>query len=316
MAVSATMALTSCGGGGNTTKYASGSVTLACDASFRNIMEQEIQVFEYKYPQTSVLDRYMTENEAMDSLIAGNVKMAVTTRPLDKKEIAYLKSQDRMVSQEAIAVDAIALIVNPENPMDEIDHQDIVDILIGKYTSWDKIVPHDGQLKDISVVFDGNGSSTVRYMRDSLLNGAMFGPNVFAQKSPDDVFRVVSKNINAIGVIGVSWITTDMKAREMTAEEMTRVAERDDTTSTSFSSAIKVLAVQPEGKLKAYLPYQLNIYNGDYPFYRQVYLISTSSPHSVGASFFSFVTSAVGQKIILTTGVCPKMIHAQFVSLD
>ena len=37
-------------------------------------------------------------------------------------------------------------------------------------------------------MFDNEGSSTVQYMRDSLMNGRKFSPNVYAQNSNQEVF--------------------------------------------------------------------------------------------------------------------------------
>ena len=175
---------------------------------------------------------------------------------------------------------------------------------------------HALHLGKILVAFDHQGSSTARYMRDSLMNGAPFGPNVYAQKTPREVFDIVAKTKNAIGIIGASWLTDDMSGGELSAEEIARLSDVDATAEmTSFVTDVKVLPVQGIDELQTYLPTQYNIFTGKYPYYRQIYLISTSIPSSVGHSFFTFVTSAVGQKVILSTGVCPKVITPQFVEL-
>lgn len=317
VAVCAASLLFSCGRT-QTGGYAAGTTVIACDASFRNVMEQEIQVFEYKYKGSNVLDLYVDEDAAIDSLLNldNNVRSACVTRPLTKQEISYLNSHKRSVNQEAIAIDAVALIVNPANPMEYIDYQDLIDVLTGKYTTWDKISPAASKMGKIMVVFDHQGSSTTRYMRDSLLNGSPFGPNVYAQKTPKEVFEAVARTKNAIGIIGASWLTSDMSGRELSETEIARLSDVNDTTAMGeFNTDVRVLAVQPKDKVDAYLPNQYNIYTGNYPFYRQVYLISTSAPNTVGHSFFTFVTSAVGQKIILSTGICPKIISPQFVEL-
>ena len=44
----------------------SGTSTIFCDNSFENILEQEIDVFEYIYPDAHVLARYGTEAEALE----------------------------------------------------------------------------------------------------------------------------------------------------------------------------------------------------------------------------------------------------------
>lgn len=101
-------------------------------------------------------------------------------RELTKEEVRRLKSQKRNPRQQRIAVDAIALIVNKENPVEIISMKELREILSGEITRWDEIEP--SKLGTIQAVFDENGSSTAQYMRDSLLNGGKFGENVFAEK--------------------------------------------------------------------------------------------------------------------------------------
>lgn len=296
------------GKGGATTTPSSGMTEIACDASFEDIIEQEIDVYEYIYPKTSIMPHYVDENAAIDSLLNMSVKLAVATRKLTDKEVAYLKSQNKQVRQSQIAVDALALIVNPDNALEIIDLPDLRDILSGKITEWNKIVP-GSKLGEISVVFDHQGSSTVKYMRDSLLNGGKLGPNCYAQKTPPAVFEAVEKNKNAIGVIGVSWINDDFSGRHLSTEELTQAIDRNDAVDQRFKSGVKVLKVQSPNSMTAYKPYQLYIFNGDYPLYRQVYLISTGVNGSLAHGFYSFVTGFQGQKLIQMTGVLPKVVH-------
>lgn len=313
------MAAASCNNSHTTPKstQTSGITTIACDATFENILSQEIDVFEYIYPKASVMPYYVEESAAIDSLLNESVQMAVTTRMLTQQEVDYLKGHHRNVRQTQIAVDAIALIVNPSNPMEIIDRQELVDILTGKLTEWDKVVVDKSGLGKISVVFDHQGSSTARYMRDSLLNGQPFAENVYAQKSPQAVFEAVASNKNAIGVIGVSWITDDMRSRSLSAEEMTAaVKEGMDTIATDFNSDIKVLKVRRDGEVTAYKPYQQYIFDGLYPFYRQVYLVSIGVNGSLAHGFYSFVTGFEGQKIMASTGILPKVLHPRMAEVN
>lgn len=292
----------------------SGIATIACDATFENILSQEIDVFEYIYPTASIMPYYVDEHAAIDSIMQFKSKMAITTRPLTDKEVEYLKSNKKIVKQSQIAVDAIALIVNPSNPTEILSKGEIAEMLTGKVTNWDKVTP--GISGNIKVVFDHQGSSTARYMRDSLLNGEPFAANVYAQKSPAAVFDAVASDKNAIGVIGVSWITDDMRSREMTREEMTQRVQENDSTAVEFNSKIKVLKVRRNDEVTAYKPYQYYIFNGDYPLYRQIYMITTAAGGTLTHGFYSFVTGFEGQKIMLLTGVLPKVVRPQMVQIN
>lgn len=299
-----------------TSTSSSGIATMVCDASFENIMKQEIDVFEYIYTNASIMPEYTDQHAAIDSLLDFKTKLIVVTRPLTQKEVDFLKANKKQVRQSQIAVDAIALIVNPSNSVEILSKPEIAEILTGKITKWNQVVPGNNHLGDIEVVFDHQGSSTVQYMRDSLLCGQDFGPNVFAQKSPEAVFKAVADNKNAIGVIGVSWVSRDLTTREMSREQYVESVQRNDTTNVDFDAGVKVLKVRGNNEVTAYKPYQAYIFDGSYPLYRQVYMITTAPGGSVAHGFYSFVTGFQGQKIMLTTGVLPRVVQPTLVQVN
>ena len=288
---------------------------IACDESFENIMEQEIDVYEYIYPKEDVLAYYVPENAAIDSIMAmGGVKAAVITRPLTDQEVSFLRSNKKVVHQQRIAVDALALIVNPANPMEILSRKDIAEILSGEVTRWDQVEPC--KLGDIDVIFDHQGSSTVKYMRDSILNGKPFGPNVSAVKTNPDVFKAVAENKNAMGIIGVSWVASDMSGKDKTVEELAQAVEKSDTTTMDFNSDVKVLKVRGNDVVQAYKPYQAYIFDGSYPLYRSVYMVTTSPGGTVTHRFYSFVTGFQGQKMIQMTGILPATVRPRMVQVE
>lgn len=288
---------------------------IACDESFENILEQEINVYEYIYPKEDVLAYYVPESQAIDSIMAmGSVKGAVITRPLTDKEVSYLRSHKKIVHQQKIAVDALALIVNPQNPVEILSRKDIAEILTGDVTRWDQVEPC--KLGEIDIVFDHQSSSTVKYMRDSVMEGRPFGQHVSAVKSNPDVFKAVATNRNAIGIIGVSWVASDLSGREKSVEELAQAVEKSDTTSLDFSSDVKVLKIRGNNEVTAYKPYQAYIFDGSYPLYRSVYMVSTAPGGTVSHRFYSFVTGFQGQKIIQMTGILPATVRPRMVQVE
>lgn len=298
----------------------SGSSTLFCDNSFENIMEQEIDVFEYIYPEAHVLARYGTEAEALDSLMSLNTRTIVIPRDLTQAEVKRLKDKRRTPRSSRIAVDAVALVVNPANPADAMSLREVGEILSGEIKTWQDLHP-DYPDKPIVIVFDDAGSSMVKYMRDSLINGKELGPNVYAQGSIAGVLDAVKKDRSAIGVIGVSWLTTDLRkiesvdsiAAEVTDE--TAAVKMDDINARVEGSGVKVLALMRNDDRRAYRPYQQNIYDGSYPLTRSIYMITLAHSGSPAGGFYSFVTSYSGQKIIMKTGVLPARMQINVVEL-
>jgi len=320
----AAISFCSCNKHQTTETSTSGVASIMCDQSFENIMNQEIDVFEYTYPEASIVPYYVSEAEAVDSLLATSTRLIVIPHKLSQDKIDYLESKKKNVKTQQIAVDAIALIVNNENPVEELSLSEIGDILLGKVTNWNEISPNKSG--EIMMVFDHQNSSTVKYMRDSLTNGQFFAKNVFAQGSNQAVIDVVKKRKNAIGVIGVTWLNTNLdgmaNGTDTTAMKikMERL-QRNDTTELSYegnnmlSKDIKVLGVRRNDNPVAYKPYQYYIYTGEYPLYRSIYAICIGANGTLPHGFYSFLTGVISQKIILNTGILPAIMPQRQVTL-
>ncbi len=294
--------------------YSSGLATVMCDESFENVLSQEIEMFEYHYPKANIIPYYVDEKSAIDSLMELKTQLIVIPHELSKAHEAQLKLKNRHLFQQRLAVDAIALIVNKDNPQDELTINELSSILTGETTNWDEIDP--SKLKKIQVVFDHKGSSIVKYMEDSVTHGKPFGSEVYAQNSNKEVLDVISKNKNAIGIIGVSWITPDMRGRSKSAAEYMNELQKNDTTALDFNENIKVLEIRRDDSPFGYKPYQAYIFSGEYPLYRSIYVATTAARGSLPIGFLSFMTGYVGQKIIQNTGVLPAAIQPRMVQVD
>lgn len=117
----------------------SGTCVVACDASFENVMQQEIEVFEYIYPNASILSRYMDEKSCVDSLLFGSARVAVIGHELSNEQIKFLRDKKHFAKTKKIAVDAVAVIVNPDNPVENLSVSDLREILTGKLTEWNSV---------------------------------------------------------------------------------------------------------------------------------------------------------------------------------
>lgn len=305
-------------------EYTEGSGTIFCDDGFRNVLDEEIEVFEYTYPNSSVIPFYVSETRALDSLLENKTQAAITTRELTKEQIAYMKQKyKRIVRQQCIAVDAVALIVNKDNPVSSLSMTDIRGILNGEITNWNQLAGND--TTRIRIVFDNPGSSTVSYMREKFLpEGKTISdnPNAYAQESNAQVFDLVKKDKNALGIISVNWLGDDLSVAKKVPlnERMEAYKAENDTVATNLTTEVNILRVsnpteENDYNATAYKPYQAYIYSGEYPLFRKVYMISTAKKSTVINSFYMYLTGFVGQKIISKTGILPYHMNPRVVNL-
>lgn len=305
-------------------EYAKGADTIYCDDGFRNVLEEEIDVFEYTYPGSSIIPRYVSEADAVDALMGDSTQAIIVTHEFTPQQIKYIRDNNkRVVKQRCVAVDAVGLIVNKDNPLSEISVEDIGKIINGEITKWSQLALND--TADIQLVFDNQASSTVMYMREKFLDGKPITDNpavhVYAQHDNREVFQAIKDNKNAIGIISVSWLGDSLEmAHKVPVEKRLEGYEEDGVVAKELTTEVKVLAVQNPTEandftLVAYKPYQAYIATGEYPLYRKVFMVTTASSSTLMKSFYDFMTGFVGQKIIANTGILPFQLNPRVVEL-
>jgi phosphate transport system substrate-binding protein len=267
-----------------------GVIPVAVDETFGPIIQEEIAVFESVYPEAGIVPIFTTEGNAIDLLLKDSVRMAITTRPLSIKENDYLHSIKFQPRSYKLASDAIALIVNKSNPDSLITVDQFRQIILGKITHWNQIYPKS-KLGKIVTVFDNPNSSTVRYAIDSVCGGQKLSGNLNAQSTNSEVLKFVAATPQALGIIGVNWLTNKL-----------------DSTNLSFNDIIKVMSVSNETIATiegSYKPFQAYLFYDYYPLTRNVFIILNDPRSSLPSGFTSFLTSDRGQRIILKSGLVP-----------
>lgn len=276
---------------GLTDTYTSGVISIAADESFQPIIQEEIDVFENLFPMARIVPRYTTEVDAVNLLLKDSVRLAIATRRLTADEMNSFHSRKFFPREIKLATDALALIVNRQNPDTLISVRDIRRVLTGEVKEWKSVYP-GSSLKDITVVFDNKNSSTVRFAIDSVCGGkALSTVGVKAMKTNQQVMDYVAKTPDAIGVIGVNWL-----------------GNRSDTTHLSFRDEIRVMSVSDEDVAtpgNSYKPYQAYLYYENYPLARSIYVLLNDPRNALPWGFASFLTSDRGQRIILKSGLLP-----------
>ncbi|HCO67512.1 MAG TPA: phosphate ABC transporter substrate-binding protein [Dysgonomonas sp.] len=268
----------------------SGYAEIAVDDCFAPIIDEQINVFESSYPDASIVPHYLGEIDALNLLLQDSIRLVIAARDLTEPEKESIRSRKLVPRSQKIAVDAIALIINKENTDSLISVSALKKIMTGEISSWKELNPQS-KYNDISVVFDHPNSSTLRYIRDSINGGEALGSALRAQNGNKAVLDYVSNTPNAMGVIGVNWISNP-----------------NDTTNLSFIDNIRVMSVSRSDvatPANSYQPFPAYLAIGEYPLKRDVYVILSDLRGTLQAGFVSFVAGDIGQRIILKAGLVP-----------
>lgn len=273
----------------------SGFLEIAIDESLRPLMDAEVNVFEALYKHADIKSSYYPEAEAIDALMSDSVRLAVVTRRFTQEEKDYFKKIKITPTELDVAISAVALIVHQENPDTLINMDQIKALLQGKINRWSELGSKNKA--GIEIVFDNPNSGLIRHLKDSVAQVQTLPTNTFAVKNNEAVIDYVSQNKNALGLIGLEWIS-----------------DKDDSVSNSFLERVKVMSVA--GDSTHFKPYQAYLALKYYPLARRITMLSREARKGLASGFMAFVASERGQRIVLKAGLVPVTMPLRIVEVD
>ena len=270
----------------------SGFAVIAADECFAPIIKEQLDVFTGLNPEAVIQPVYAGEKTVFDLITSDSVRVIVAARELTENEKATIEERKLIVRSQKVARDGIALIVNKANPDSLINTALLKKIMTGEISRWNEIgVSEKSRQDEIRAVFDNPNSSTLRYINDVIARGTPLSGQLRALDSNLEVIDFVARTPNALGIIGVNWISNP-----------------DDSTKLSFDEAIKVMSVGVEEEVtldNTYKPYPAYLNNGNYPLTRDVFVILSDLRQTLPAGFVKFIAGDAGQRIILKAGLVP-----------
>lgn len=292
---------TSCNKKAENNTMKSGYIKIAVDQTLEPTIQAAIDLFEVENEEAIIEPIFTSEREAVEMLLDDSVRLAVATRRLTSAERQYFEVRKYQPEEIRIALDAIALIVHPTNPDSIINVQTIKRILTGEVKKWNEVFPNS-KLGDIQVVFDNTNSSIVRYANDSICRDKPISSDLNALNLNEEVVEYVSQNPSSLGLIGVNLISD---ANDSTVVEMTTKVQ-----------VMRVTWDENPDRYNAVQPYQYYIYNGKYPFIREVYVLLNDPRGELPKGFTRFLISDRGQRIILRSGLLPSVMPVNDVKIN
>lgn len=277
----------------------SGTIDIVVDESYEPLIRVQLDTFLRIYKYANIRARYLTEAEVMDQLLHNDsIRIAITARKLTTEESADFEKQRIIPRYTKIAVDAVALLVHPDNPDTAFGTEQLRAIIQGKTATWKAFNPKRGSNDTIRIVFDRSGSSNTRLLKEQFLEGGSFPSNCYATNSNADVVDYVATHPNALGVISVNWIS-----------------DTDDPAVNEFLKKVRVVYLASEGESTYVQPYQAYIALKSYPLIRDVYVISREGRNGLGTGFAAFAAADQGQRLVRMMGLLPATMPVRIVNL-
>ncbi len=269
----------------NTDTLQSGTIYISVDESFKPVIEQQIKVFNSSYPDAHIIASYKSEADCFRDLQKDSTRMIIVAKGLkDDEADAYKKEIDFIPRENIVAYDAVAIIVNINAKDSLYTMQQLKEILNGK--------------NNIPAIMDGNNAtSTVRFLKDSILKGDNFGKNVVATAGSKAVIDAIEKNTNAIGFVGLSWVGNNDEPAQLEQLKKIKLA------------MLECKNCEEKGVYAK--PSQATIMYGQYSLARPLFYILKEYMEGLGTGFKNFMSSERGQLIFRRSYLAPAKMNFQ-----
>lgn len=118
--------------GAFTSDESEGTITVGGSSSVTPVMEKLAEAYQAVNPNATIEVQQSDSTTGMTSTIDGTYDIGMASRELNEDELASL-------TPTVIAMDGIAVIVNPENPLTDITSEQIMQIYTGEITDWSEV---------------------------------------------------------------------------------------------------------------------------------------------------------------------------------
>jgi len=277
------LAFWSCENGDRKSTYDSpkqGTINISVDESFEPVISEQIKVYESSYPGTKINATYKSEADCFRDLQKDSTRMIIVAKGLTEEERKFFVDKLSYPPQyDILAYDAVSVILNKDAKDSVFTLRQLQDMLNGKDSSK-------------SIVVDGNNAtSTVRYLLDTILHGKNFSRNVMAANGSKAVVDYVSRNANAIGFVGSSWVTNDQDPEQLAYRDKIRFALLECKNNCDSGSFAK--------------PSQATITYAQYPLVRPLYYILKENSNGLGTGFTNYLNLERGQLVFRRSFLVP-----------
>lgn len=269
----------------------SGNLSSVGSDSMANVMTYWAEEYKKLYPSVAIQIQAAGSSTAPPALAEGTASFGPMSRPMKDAEIeAFEKKFGYKPTAIPVAIDALAVFVNKDNPITGLTMQQVDNIFSSTRTcGGSKDVSNWGQLgltgawatRDMQMFGRNSVSGTYGYFKEHALCKGDFKSNVNEQPGSASVVQSVGSSVNAIGYSGIGYVTSSVKAVPLAKAE-----------GQPFVAATKE-----------------NALNQTYPLSRALYVYVNKAPNKalspLELEFIKMVLSKQGQEVVVKDGFIP-----------
>jgi phosphate transport system substrate-binding protein len=210
------------------------------------------------------------------ALINKTTDFADASRSMKGEEIAAIEAAKGKVVETPVALDALSVVVNKQNPVQTLTLIQLGKIYSGYINNWKEVGGPDQKIIRYS---RESNSGTYSFIKDEVLKGRDYAADCQTMNGTSDVAEAVSRDPWGIGYGGVAYFAKVPALRIVAIKK------------TDKSPAVSPIGADGLPDLKV-------IYSHDYGLYRYLYMYASEEPKGAKRAYLDWILSPEGQKIV------------------
>lgn len=238
------------------------------------------EAYQKQHPMINISVTGGGSGTGIAALLNGTADIANASRKITEEEISNAQANGIEPYETVIARDAIAIIVNRNNPVDQLTLKQISDIYSGKINNWQEV--GGGDLEIVRLSRETNSGTHVYFLETVLRMGdktskLLPDPRTLLLPSSEGITTEVRDNPHAIGYDGLGYVTSE----------------------------VKMIKVSKGAEGPFVLPSAETVNALNYPISRDLYIYTDGEPMGALKDYVKWILSDEGQNIVLELGFVP-----------
>ena len=201
------------------TEQLSGVVNTNGSTSMEKVMQVLIEAFQEQQPNVTVNYTGSGSGAGVTSAIDGTADLGLASRALKSEE------EEKGAQANIVALDGVAIVVNPDNAVDDLTVDQIAQIFKGEITNWKDLGGADEEI----AVYGREAGSGTRGAFEELVGVEDACKYLNEYSSTGDVIGNVASNPSAIGYASLSAVGDNVKAVKVNGVECSEATVQDGT---------------------------------------------------------------------------------------
>lgn len=201
------------------TEQLSGVVNTNGSTSMEKVMQVLIEAFQEQQPNVTVNYTGSGSGAGVTSAIDGTADLGLASRALKSEE------EGKGAQAHIVALDGVAIVVNPENTVEDLTVDEIAQIFKGEITNWKDLGGADEEI----AVYGREAGSGTRGAFEELVGVEDACKYLNEYSSTGDVIGNVASNPSAIGYASLSAVSDNVKAVKVNGADCTEATVQDGT---------------------------------------------------------------------------------------